>query len=51
MKLCSKKHEEVCYESSCCPVCDIRDDLQSIIESDKDDIKDLKRQIDDLEDR
>lgn len=31
MNLCSDKHEEVCYESRVCPVCDLRDDLTGVI--------------------
>jgi len=33
MNLCSDKHEEVCYESRDCPVCDVRDDLEDVIKN------------------
>ena len=42
MNLCSDKHEEVCYESRVCPVCDMRDDLNCTI-------AELKKQIEKLE--
>jgi len=32
MNLCSANHDEVCYEGRKCPVCDMREDLQSAID-------------------
>jgi hypothetical protein len=32
MELCSENHDEVCYESRRCPVCDVREDLEGSIE-------------------
>jgi len=41
MELCSKKHDEVCYETCTCPACSEMDDLN-------DQIIDLNRDIDEL---
>jgi hypothetical protein len=42
MNLCSDGHDEVCYETRHCPVCEIKDDLNIQIEK-------LESQIGDIE--
>lgn len=42
MKICSEKHEEVCYEGKYCPACEIREKLEL-------DISDLKSDIEESE--
>lgn len=27
MNICSEGHEEICYEGRCCPLCDLKDEL------------------------
>lgn len=49
MNLCSDKHEEVCFESRVCPVCDIREDLEIQIESLEEELKSAEKTIEDLE--
>ncbi len=44
MNLCSDGHDEVCFISRNCPVCEIRKEI-SVME---DDIEDLKNEVDDL---
>lgn len=42
MELCSKSHDEVCYDGSECPVCQLR-------ESKDEKIEDLQNRISELE--
>ena len=49
MNLCSSYHDEICYEGSKCPVCEIIDDKDRQISSLEDDISSLERHITDLE--
>lgn len=42
MNLCSDKHDEVCYEGRRCPVCDMRDEKQGIIDEQEKEIASLK---------
>ena len=45
MELCSDGHDEVCYESHKCPVCEAHETLTAR----KDKIYDLEKKIDELE--
>ena len=45
MNLCSEGHDEVCYESRHCPVCEVRDDLNIEIETLKSNIGDLEVKV------
>jgi hypothetical protein len=45
MNLCSDNHDEVCYEGRKCPVCDMREDLQSSIDDLQKEIEELNNQI------
>lgn len=50
MTLCSYKHEEICYEGSRCPLCDVNDTveaLEEVISDLKDEISDLKKELED----
>lgn len=46
MNLCSNNHEEVCFESRSCPVCDWMDELNRV----KDDLVATVKEIDTLQD-
>ena len=52
MNLCSDNHDEVCYEGSICPVCELIDQhnekLAEIEEEYKDKISDLNAEISEL---
>ena len=50
MNLCSDKHEEVCFESKVCPVCDVRDDLQDTIDDLEKQVASLTDEVDSLSD-
>lgn len=43
MDLCSSGHDEVCYETRTCPMCDIINEMQ-------DELKEAKKEIDRLND-
>lgn len=45
MELCSNDHDEICYEGSRCPVCDL---VQEIVEK-KEEIERLEKDIEKLE--
>lgn len=49
MDICSDRHEGICFESRCCPLCDMKDDLDGEIEALNDEINDLNKRIDHLE--
>jgi hypothetical protein len=56
MELCSENHDEVCYESRRCPVCDVRfafqvyqEDLEGSIEDLEKELNATKRRLDDCE--
>jgi uncharacterized Zn ribbon protein len=52
MNLCSHNHEEVCYDDrKKCPVCEKMDEWADYEKSATEEIKDLKGQIADLEDK
>jgi hypothetical protein len=48
MKLCSIDHEEVCYEAMVCPACALREELETIIDNQKEEIESLKDEIDSM---
>jgi hypothetical protein len=50
MNLCSKDHEEVCFEGRNCPVCDTRNELTSQIDTLKKERDTLQRDVDHYED-
>ena len=45
MNLCGLDHEEVCYESSSCPVCDEKDELEQEIGDLKAEVEELKAEV------
>jgi hypothetical protein len=51
MILCSDGHEEVCFETKNCPVCELEAEKDYIIADLDSDIKDLAATIRDLEER
>ncbi len=46
MNLCNNDHDEVCYEGRVCPVCDKMTHIESL----KDDIATLEKEIEELKD-
>jgi hypothetical protein len=42
MELCSDGHDEICYNSRYCPLCDMRDDLEDYIIDLEQEVSDLK---------
>jgi predicted nucleic acid-binding Zn-ribbon protein len=53
MNLCSDDHDEVCYESNTCPVCDQMSkvkDLEGQVDSLEDEKKNAEKSIDELTD-
>ena len=49
MKLCSKNHEEVCFESSYCPMCELLFELNRELEKKEGEISGLKYEISQME--
>ena len=52
MELCSDDHDEVCYESRTCPVCEVASKLKEAegsISDLEEQVKDLEKQNDNLE--
>lgn len=49
MNLCSTNHEEVCFESRKCPVCELLSETETQIENLKLDIENLKEECAELE--
>ena len=49
MELCSDKHEEVCFEGRDCPVCALRDELQTRIDELEGQVQTLEAEVDSLE--
>jgi len=45
MYLCNDKHEEVCYESRGCPVCDMRTELENKVAELENEISILETQV------
>ena len=48
MNLCNIGHSEICFEGKTCPICYIREDLEREIKQLKNDISDLKGDVDQL---
>lgn len=48
MNLCSNGHDEVCFESKNCPVCEMEVKLKEQISKLEDQIKDLENEVDAL---
>jgi len=48
MNICSKFHEEVCFEDRKCPVCVIIEEKDREIDSLKDEVTTLKGEVSDL---
>ena len=48
MYLCSDDHEEICYESRDCPLCEMRDDLKGGIEELEKRVTSLTDEVDSL---
>ena len=44
MELCDDGHDEICFDSRNCPVCEIHDELQRQISDLEDEIYDLKEE-------
>jgi inorganic pyrophosphatase len=49
MNLCDDGHDEVCFDSRHCPVCEIIKDNEDYTERLQDEIKDLRQQLTDAE--
>jgi cell division protein FtsB len=49
MNICSKFHEEVCFEDRKCPVCVIIEDKDRQIDELKDEVSSLKHEVSRLE--
>jgi len=49
MNLCSSGHDEVCFESHRCPVCEMESNKNDRIRELEDDKENLERQISELE--
>ena len=49
MNLCSNKHEEVCYESRKCPVCELAADKDDKIAELEDKIAELAAEVEQLQ--
>ncbi len=49
MNLCSKKHDEVCYEGRECPVCELQDRFDTAIENWEKRVTELQDEIDNLD--
>lgn len=47
--LCADGHEEICHETSKCPVCELVEEKDGEIESLEEEIMDLKMAVDDLQ--
>lgn len=45
MELCSRGHEEVCFEGRDCPACAVRAEMEQKIDSYKDHISSLQAEI------
>lgn len=50
MNLCSKHHEEICFESRECPYCEKIEDFEKDIDERNDEISNLKSIVVDLQD-
>lgn len=48
MNLCRDGHEEICFEGRKCPLCDMRDDLQSEIDDRDKKILDQEKTINEI---
>lgn len=46
MNLCEDKHKEVCFEGKTCPVCDLKEELQAVIDEQKETISTLESELD-----
>jgi predicted RNase H-like nuclease (RuvC/YqgF family) len=49
MNLCSDNHDEVCFESRSCPVCELISDENTKIESLEEQIQELKQKLEQAE--
>jgi hypothetical protein len=49
MNLCDDDHDEVCFDSRHCPVCEIIKDNKDYVEKLQDEIGDLTQQLSDAE--
>jgi len=50
MELCSNNHDEICFDSHYCPMCNMRDDSEDRIAELEDEISELKNTNSKLED-
>lgn len=48
MNLCSSRHDEICYESRNCPMCEMMENHKDEIEVLEDKISELNNEISDL---
>ena len=49
MELCTDDHDEVCFDSRNCPVCNIKDELEERIDNLENNIIDLENTVIELE--
>lgn len=49
MYLCSERHEEICFESKRCPLCEALKEKAELEEGKNDEIDDLANEINDLQ--
>lgn len=55
MEVCSGRtalmaHKQICYDDECCPVCDMREDMEAMEEEMQHDIDILAKEIEELRD-
>lgn len=51
MELCANGHEEICFETRSCPLCDAQSETEELMKDAQSEIEELMKKIDDLEDK